>query len=107
VWAVSKQNQLEVLKGLGGTPTRKSVVAEPDVLAARQRPTTMPNALTFDAVYDYGIKDPHFVLGPKFPKTNEYHQILATEVQLTLSGQSTPEEACQSIKEQVDALTGA
>jgi len=106
IWAVSKQNQLEVLKGLGGTPTRKSVLAEPDVQAARKRPTTMPNALTFDAVYDYGIKDPHFVLGPKFPKTNEYHQILATEVQSTLAGQSSPEEACQSIKQQVDALTG-
>ena len=53
----------------------------PDVQAARKRPTTMPNALTFDAVYDFGIKDPNFVLGPKIPKANEYHQIMATEAQ--------------------------
>ena len=35
--------------------------------AARNRPTTMPNALTFAAVYDFGIKDPNFVLGPEDP----------------------------------------
>jgi multiple sugar transport system substrate-binding protein len=105
IWAVSKQNQFEVLKGLGGTPTRKSVLDEPEVKAARKRPTTMPNALTFDAVYDYGIKDPHFVLGPKFPKTNEYHVILLTEAQKCISGAQSPEEACKAIQAQTDALT--
>ena len=64
-------------KELGGTPTRKSVLAIPEVQAARKRPTTMPNALTFDVVYDFGIKDPNFVLGPKIPEANEYHQIVA------------------------------
>jgi multiple sugar transport system substrate-binding protein len=104
IYAVSKNNQLAVLKGLGGTPTRKSVLAEPDVVAARKRPTTMPNALTFDAVYDYGIKDPHFVLGPKIPNTNEYHKILATEVQRLVAGQITAEECCQNMKQQLDDL---
>jgi multiple sugar transport system substrate-binding protein len=105
IWAVSKQNQFEVLKGLGGTPTRKSVMAEPGVAEARKRPTTMPNALTFDAVYDYGIKDPHFVLGPKIPKTNEYHVIILTEAQKCISGGQSPEEACKAIQAQTDALS--
>ena len=105
-YAVSKNTQLQVLKGLGGTPTRLSVLAEPDVQAARQRPTTMPNALTFDAVYDFGIKDPNFVLGPKIPKTNEYHQILASEVQGCLSGKTDPATACQNIKSQLDSING-
>ena len=72
--------------------------------AARKRPTTMPNALTFDAVYDYGIRDPHFVLGPKIPEANEYHKIIATEVQNCVSGRTSPEEACRAIKQQVDDL---
>lgn len=104
IWATSKDLQFNVLKGLGATPTRKAVLDIPEVQAARKRPTTMPNALTFDAVYDYGIKDPHFVLGPKIPNANEYHQIILTEVQKCISGETTPEEACQAIKEQTDDL---
>ena len=46
----------------------------------------MPNALTFAAVYDYGIKDPHFVLGPKIPEANEYHQIILDERAECISG---------------------
>jgi multiple sugar transport system substrate-binding protein len=107
IWSVSHQNQLDVLKGLGGTPTRRSVLEEPDVKAARKRPTKMPNALTFDAVYDVGIKDPNFVLGPKFLKTNEYYQILATETQRCLSNKTSPEEACKAIKTQLDEINGA
>lgn len=103
-WSVSKSTQLKVLKELGGTPTRKSVLEEPDVIAARQRPTSMPNALTFDAVYDHGVKDPHFVLGPKIPEANEYHNIILTEVQRCLSGETEAEEACSEIKSQVDDL---
>jgi multiple sugar transport system substrate-binding protein len=104
IWATSKNTQFDILKGVGGTPTRKAVLAIPEVQAARKRPTTMPNALTFEAVYDYGIKDPHFVLGPKIPEANEYHKIVATEVQNCVSGKATAEEACQAIKQQVDDL---
>lgn len=104
IWATSKNTQFEVLKGVGGTPTRKSVMEIPEVARARKRPTEMPNALTFDAVYDYGIKDPHFVLGPKIPEANEYHNIIATETQRCVSGEASAEEACQSIKEQLDDL---
>ncbi|MFK7858146.1 MAG: extracellular solute-binding protein [Granulosicoccus sp.] len=103
-WSVSKSTQLNVLKELGGTPTRPSVLQEPDVIKARTRPSSMPNALTFDAVYDYGIKDPHFVLGPKIPEANEYYNILLTEVQRCVSGETEPEEACNEMKVQLDDL---
>ena len=107
IWSVSRENQFNVLKGLGGTPTRKSVLAMEEVQKAKQRPTTMPNALTFDAVYDYGIKNPHFVLGPKIPNANEYHSILAAETQKCLSNEQSSEEACKSIQTQLDELNGA
>ncbi len=107
IWSVSKENQFNVLKGLGGTPTRKSVLEIDEVKKAQQRPTTMPNALTFDPVYNYGIKDPHFVLGPKIPNANEYHSILAGEVQLCLAGDQSPEDTCKSIQSQLDELNNA
>ncbi len=107
IWSVSRENQFNVLKGLGGTPTRKSVLEMDEVKKGMQRPTTMPNALTFDAVYNYGIKDPHFVLGPKIPNGNEYHSILAAEVQKCLSGGQSPEEACKSLQQQLDDLNAA
>jgi multiple sugar transport system substrate-binding protein len=100
--AVSKKVQYSVLTGLGGTPTRKSVLAEADVVAARKRPSNMPNALTFEAVYDYGIKDPHFVLGPKIPENNEYFKIIHAETQKCVAGKQSPEEACKAIKKQTD-----
>ena len=100
--AVSKKVQYSVLTGLGGTPTRKSVLAEPDVIAARKRPSKMPNALTFEPVYDFGIKAPNFVLGPKIPEVNEYHKILAAEVTKCVAGKQSPEEACKAIKKQTD-----
>ena len=93
-----------MLKKLGGTPTRKAVLEIPEVQEARKRPTTMPNALTFDAVYDIGIRDPNFVLGPKIPEANEYHKIVATEVQRCVSGETKPAEACEAIRAQVDDL---
>jgi multiple sugar transport system substrate-binding protein len=107
IWSVSRENQFNVLKGLGGTPTRKSVLAMDEVKKNMVRPSTMPNALTFDAVYNYGIMDPHFVLGPKIPNGNEYHSILAAETQKCLSGGSTPEETCKSLQQQLDDLNGA
>lgn len=107
IWATSQSNQFEVLAGLGGTPTRKSVMAIPDVAAARTRPTTMPNALTFDAVYDFGIKDPNFVLGPKIPEANEYHSIIASESQKMLTGSQSPAETAESLKRQIDNLNDA
>jgi multiple sugar transport system substrate-binding protein len=107
IWSVSRENQFNILKGLGGTPTRKSVLAMEEVKKSMVRPTTMPNALTFDAVYNYCIKQPHIVLGPKIPQANEYYSILAAELQKCLSNEQTPEEACKSIQTQLDELNGA
>lgn len=106
IWSTSKNIQYDVLKGLGGTPTRKSVLDIPEVQAAKNRPSAMPNALTFDAVYNYGIKDPHFVLGPKITEANEYHSIMASETQRMLSGEMTPAETAASLKQQLDDLNG-
>ena len=102
IWATSRDTQLLVLKRLGGTPTRRSVLEVEEVKKAEKRPTTMPNALTFPAVYDYGIKDPNFVLGPKIPESNEYHKIITTESQRCLAGKISAEEACKRIKKQID-----
>ena len=106
MWVTSKDTQFDQLKGTGGTPTRKSVLDIPEVKSQRHRPTTMPNALTFDAVYDYGIKDPHFVLGPKIPEANEYFQIVAAETQKCIAGKTTAAQACSAIKSQVNDLNG-
>ncbi|PWR02056.1 hypothetical protein DKT77_13725 [Meridianimarinicoccus roseus] len=104
IWSTSENIQYDVLAGLGGTPTRKSVLERPDVIAAQARPTKMPNALTFDAVYNYGIKDPNFVLGPKIPEANEYYSITAQETQQMLAGQKSPQETAFALKEQFDFL---
>ena len=90
--------------GVGGTPTRKSVLEVPEVKEARNRPTTMPNALTFEAVYDKGIRSPNMVLGPKLPKSNEYHEIVRVGTQQCIAGELSAQEACDSIKDELNAI---
>lgn len=107
IWSTSKNLQYDVLKGLGGTPTRRSVLEIPEVKAARHRPTTMPNALTFDAVYDFGVKDPNFVLGPKIPEANEYHTLIASETQKMLSNEQSAEQTAKSLQNQLNDLNRA
>lgn len=104
IWSTSKNIQYDVLAGLGGTPTRRSVLDIPSVVEAKSRPTTMPNALTFDPVYNFGIRDPHFVLGPKIPEANEYHTLIASETQRMLAGAQTPAETAATLQEQLDFL---
>ena len=106
IWSVSRDTQLLVLKGKGGTPTRRSVLALPEVTAARKRPSKMPNALTFDAVYDLGIKDPNMVLGPKIPKANEYYTIIAAETQKCVAGTQDAAQTCKAIQTQLDSMNG-
>ncbi len=103
-WACSPETQLMVLKGVGGTPTRKSVLKVPEVIAARNRPTNMPNALTFEAVYDKGIHAPNFVLGPKIPKANEYHEIVRVGTQRCISGALSAKKACESIRDELNRM---
>jgi multiple sugar transport system substrate-binding protein len=105
-WACSHETQLMVLQGVGGTPTRKSVLELPEVKAARNRPTSMPNALTFEAVYDKGIRSPNMVLGPKLPKANEYHEIVRVGAQQCISGEMSAQEACESIGEELNSMHG-
>ncbi|WP_377295235.1 extracellular solute-binding protein [Rhizobium sp. SG2393] len=107
IWSTSKQLQFDVLKGLGGTPTRKSVLEMPEVVEAKKRPSKMPNALTFDVAYGIGIQDPNFVLGPKIPEANEYHSLVASETQRMLTGEMSPAETAESLKSQIDELNGA
>lgn len=106
IWSTSKENQLGVLAGLGGTPTRKSVLEVPEVKAAQTRPSTMPNALTFDAVYNFGIRDPNFTLGPKIPRANEFHSLVASDTQAMLSNQRTPEETAIGLRDQLNDMHG-
>ena len=82
----------------------KSVLEVPDVVKARQRPTTMPNALTFEAVYDKGIRSPNMVLGPKIPKANEYHEIVRVGTQQCISGELSAQEACESIRDELNSI---
>ena len=105
-WACSHETQLMVLKGVGGTPTRKTVLELPEVKAARNRPTSMPNALTFEAVYDKGIHSPNMVLGPKLPKASEYHEIVRVGTQQCISGELSAQEACESIGDELNAMHG-
>ncbi|MFB2552746.1 extracellular solute-binding protein [Ensifer soli] len=107
IWSTSRQLQFDVLKGLGGTPTRQSVLDMPEVKEAQKRPSKMPNALTFEAAYGVGIQDPNFVLGPKIPEANEYHSLIASETQRMLTGEMSPQETAQSLKTQIDELNGA
>ena len=89
IWAVSRENQFNVLKGLGGTPTRKSVLAMPEVQKARKRPTTMPNALTFDAVYDYRHQGPELRAGAEDPAGQRVPlRSWPTEVQKCVTGET-------------------
>jgi multiple sugar transport system substrate-binding protein len=104
IWSTSQETQHGLLVGVGGTPTRRSVLQRPDVAAARSRPTKMPNALTFDAVYDHGIRDPHFVLGPKIPTVNEYHSIIASETQKMVAGALSPADTAASLKSLIDDI---
>ena len=44
---------------------------------------------------------------PKIPNGNEYHSILAAEVQKCLSAEQSPADTCKSIQTQLDELNGA
>lgn len=126
IWATSHDTQYNVLKDVGGTPTRKSVFELPDVKAAFVRSTAphkdvdpvevepgfkvskvplMPNALTYGPILK-GIEPPHFAVGPKIPKFNEYIQIQTSEIHKCTSGLKSAKEACLAIKRATDKMHG-
>ncbi|MGQ9615372.1 MAG: extracellular solute-binding protein [Spirochaetota bacterium] len=105
VWATSAPVQKMVLKELGGTPTRMSVLTDPEVVAASKRPTTMPNALTYPPILK-GIMPPHVVPGPKIPKWNEYAVIQCVEISKCMAGKQGPEETAKILKKKLDQMNG-
>ena len=105
MWATSKKLQKLVLETLGGTPTRMSVLNDPDVVKGMKRPTTMPNALTYPATLK-GCKPPHVVPGPKIPKWNEYATIQCIEIARCMAGKQSPEATAKSLKKKLDQIHG-
>jgi len=104
-WATSAPVQKMVLKELGGTPTRMSVLTDPEVVAAMKRPTDMPNALSYPPTLK-GVVPPHVVPGPKIPKWNEYATIQCIEVGKCMQGRQGPEETAKILKKKLDQMHG-
>ena len=104
-WATSAKVQKMVLKELGGTPTRMSVLTDPEVVKAMHRPTAMPNALTYPATLK-AVKPPHVVPGPKIPKWNEYSVIQCIEISKCMAGKQGPEETAKILKKKLDQMNG-
>ena len=44
------------------------------------------------------------VLGPKLPKSNEYHEIVRVGTQQCISGELSAQEACDSIKDELNSI---
>lgn len=104
-WATSTETQLSNLQSEvgGGTPTRTSVYALPEVEAATTRPSALPNMLTSSAVTT--AWEPDFIgLRPKIPMWNECDTALFTELSRMLAGQQTPEEAMSRAADQIDRI---
>jgi multiple sugar transport system substrate-binding protein len=114
-WVTSKATQKTCLKGSGATPTRVSVVNDPEVIEAqgvpypagsatgRTTPSAMVNAMSFPAIA-YGMQAPHVVFGPKIPKSGEYYQMVATAVMDMCAGKKTPVETGADLKSKTEAF---
>jgi multiple sugar transport system substrate-binding protein len=105
IYATSAKVQKEVLKELGGTPTRMKVLNDPEVKKAMTRPTTMPNALTYPPSLE-GCTAPNDVPGPKIPKFNEYMQTQTIEISKFLAGQQSADAAARTLKRRLDQMHG-
>jgi multiple sugar transport system substrate-binding protein len=107
VWATSPETQLSGLKSDvgGGTPTRQSVYEKPEVQQAQQRPSGMPNILTYDAV-SKAWEPENIGLRPKIEEWNECDTVIFTEVSKMLAGDKSPEQAMQDAKEGFDRANG-
>ena len=114
-WVTSAATQKACLKGYGATPTRVSVVNDPEVQAAqgtpypagsatgRTSPSTMPNAMSLPSIA-YGMQAPHVVFGPKIPKSGEYYSMVATEVMNMCAGKQTPAQTGANLKDKTTAF---
>ncbi|WP_309082442.1 extracellular solute-binding protein [Zhihengliuella sp.] len=104
-WATSPATQLSNLKSSagGGTPTRQSVYAMPEVQAATTRPSEMPNMLTEDAV-SIAWEEGRIGLRPKIPMWNECDTALFTELSRMLAGQKTARDAMEDATSRIDGI---
>ncbi|GAA0513287.1 ABC transporter substrate-binding protein [Saccharopolyspora subtropica] len=105
-WATARDVQLRNLQSEagGGTPTRTSVYELPEVRAAEQRPSAMPNMLTAGAVRQ-AWKPENAGLRPKIPMWNECDTAIYTQLSRMLVGDATPEEAMRETAERIDRIT--
>jgi multiple sugar transport system substrate-binding protein len=98
-WATSPETQLSNLKSKvgGGTPTRESIYKLPEVEKARKPPSSMPNVLTTDAVFEAWQPD-NIGLRPKIAAWNECDTVIFTELSKMLSGSQSAEESMRKAK---------
>ncbi|WP_394841941.1 extracellular solute-binding protein [Pendulispora brunnea] len=104
-WATSPATQFMTLaseKG-GGTPTRRSVYARPEVEAAKKRPSPLPNILAAEAVNE-AWKPENIGLRPKVATWNQLDTILFTQVSRMLAGEIKPDDAMRSSAEKFDVV---
>ena len=101
-WATSTATQLSNLRSAagGGTPTRSSVYALPEVQEAAQRPSELPNMLTTEAV-EVAWRQENIGLRPKIPMWNECDTAIFTEVSKMIAGKS-PAQAISAAEERIN-----
>jgi multiple sugar transport system substrate-binding protein len=99
-WATSPETQLSNLKSKvgGGTPTRTSIYELPEVQAARKPPSSMPNVLTTDAVFE-AWKPENIGLRPKIAAWNECDTVIFTQLSKMLAGKQSAEQCMRNAKE--------
>jgi multiple sugar transport system substrate-binding protein len=98
-WATSPETQLSNLKSKvgGGTPTRESIYKLPEVENARKPPSSMPNILTTDAVFE-AWRPENIGLRPKIAAWNECDTIIFTELSKMLAGSQSAEQCMRNAK---------
>jgi multiple sugar transport system substrate-binding protein len=98
-WATSPQTQLSNLKSKvgGGTPTRESIYRLPEVEKARKPPSSMPNVLTTDAVFE-AWRPENIGLRPKIAAWNECDTVIFTELSKMLAGSQSAEACMRNAK---------
>ena len=107
VWATSPETQLSGLKSEvgGGTPTRQSVYENPEVQQAQQRPSKMPNILTYNAV-SKAWEPENIGLRPKIEEWNECDTVIFTERLKLLAGAKSPGQPGKEVKKGFDRPKG-
>jgi multiple sugar transport system substrate-binding protein len=100
VWATAKQTQLQNLKSEvgGGTPTLQSVYEIPEVVEARERPSKIPNILTYNAIEE-AWKGENIGLRPKIPAWNECDTRMFTALSKMLASGGDPQKYMQQAKD--------